>query len=266
MICMDWFVVDSRHKATFEQLRLDSFSSTVEFFSGKGDPDRRALVQQKQVQLPDGSTLVVYYKQYEFAGPSWRFLWRASKARCEFRNYAAFEQLGIPCAERMACGEQRDWLGRLHRAFIVTKALPTSSNLVEFVQRECPTRATTESRKLRALLLDQLADLTRRMHAANFFHHDLVWRNVLVEFAPPAEPKLWFIDCPRGQFDRWSPIRHHRRLKDLASLDKSAMKFCTLGERLEFLRRYLAKTRADSEVKHFTCEVSVYGKQRWPDE
>jgi hypothetical protein len=104
------------------------------------------------------------------------------------------------------------------------------------------------------------------MHAANFFHHDLVWRNILVEFAPPADPKLWFIDCPRGQFDRWSLVRRRRRLKDLASLDKSAMKFCTLGERLEFLKRYLAKTKIDADVKRLAREVSVYGKQRWPDE
>ncbi len=266
MICMDWFVVDSRYKGTFERLQLDSFSRAVEFFSGKGDANRRALVQQKQVQLPDGSTLLVYYKQYEFARPSWRFLWRASKARCEFRNYAAFEQLAIPCAERIACGEQRDWIGRLCRAFIVTKALPNPGNLVEFVQKQCPTRASVGFRKLRALLLNQLADLTRRMHAANFFHHDLVWRNVLVEFTPPGEAKLWFIDCPRGQFDHWSPIRHRRRLKDLASLDKSAMKFCTLGERLEFLKRYLAKHKIDADVKRLAHEVSVYGKQRWPDE
>ena len=172
MICMDWFVVDSRYKPAFERLRLDSFSSAVAFFSGKGDPARRSLVEQKQVQLPDGSSLPVFYKQYEFANASWRYLWRASKARCEFQNYAAFEQLGIPCAERIACGEQRDWIGRLHRAFIVTKALPNSGSLVEFVQQQCPTRATVEFRKLRSLLLNQLADLTRRMHAAKFFHHD----------------------------------------------------------------------------------------------
>lgn len=263
---MDWFVVDSRYKPAFERLRLDSFSSAVAFFSGKGDPARRSLVEQKQVQLPDGSPLPVFYKQYELTSSSWRYLWRASKAKCEFQNYAAFEQLGIPCAERIACGEQRDWLGRLHRAFIVTKALPNSGNLVEFVQQQCPTRATVEFRKLRALLLNQLADLTRRMHAAKFFHHDLVWRNVLVEFAPPDEPKLWFIDCPRGQFDRWSPIQHRRRLKDLASLDKSAIKFCTLGERLEFLERYLAKNKIDADVKRLAREVLVYGKQRWPDE
>jgi len=263
---MDWFVVDSRYKSAFERLRLDSFSRAVDFFSGKGDANRRALVQPKQVQLPDGSMLVVFYKQYEFASPSWRYLWRASKARCEFQNYNAFEQLGIPCAERIACGEQRDWLGRLRRAFIVTKALSNSGNLVEFEQKQCPTRASAEFRKMRSLLLNQLAELTRRMHAAKFFHHDLVWRNLLVELAPRAEPKLWFIDCPRGQFDRWSPLQHRRRLKDLASLDKSAMKYCTLGERLEFLKRYLAKTKMDAQVKQLAREVFAYGKQRWPDE
>ncbi|MBI3849506.1 MAG: hypothetical protein HY298_04330 [Verrucomicrobia bacterium] len=261
---MDWLVVDARYKSAFERLRLDSCSRVIDFFRGKGDPNRRALVQQKTFELADGSSLQVFYKQYEFAGPSWRYLWRSSKARCEFENYKAFEQLGIPCAERIACGEQRDGLGRLRRAFIVTKALSNSGNLVEFMRKHCPTRTTVEFRNIRAHLLTQLATLTRRMHSARFFHHDLVWRNVLVEFAPPNGPKLWFIDCPRGQFDRWSPLRGRRQLKDLALLDKSAMEFCTLGERLEFLKLYLAKTKVDTAVKQLAHKVFAYGKQRWP--
>ena len=265
MIGMDWLVVDSRYKPAFERLRLNSFSRVVDFFSGKGDPNRRALVQQKQVQLSDGSSLPVFYKQYEFARSSWRYLWRASKARCEFQSYGVFEQFGIPCAERIACGEQRDWLGRLCRAFIVTKALPNAGNLVEFVQKFCPGRATAELRRMRARLLDQLAVLTRRMHLAKFFHHDLVWRNILVEFAP-NEPKLWFIDCPRGQFDRWSPLQHRRRLKDLGSLDKSAAKYCSWTERLRFVKLYLGKKRLDAATKQLVRDTLEYRRRRWPDD
>ncbi len=86
----------------------------------------------------------------------------------------------------------------------------------------------------------------------------------LLLLQPPAEPKLWWIDCPRGQFDRWSPLRQRRRLKDLASLDKTAMKLCTRGERLQFLKHYLSKPKLDAAVKRLALETVAYGSRRWP--
>jgi tRNA A-37 threonylcarbamoyl transferase component Bud32 len=137
---------------------------------------------------------------------------------------------------------------------------------VDFVARHCPSGHPPPARVLRVSLRRQLAAMTQRMHAAGFYHHDLVWRNILVTWNPPQEPKLWWIDCPRGQFDRWSPRRRRRGLKDLASLDKSAVKFCTLGERVAFVRDYLGRRRLDDAAKQFLRAVRDYRRDRWPED
>src|SRR5882672_3848106 len=129
-------------------------------------------------------------------------------------------------------GELRDVLGRLCRAFVITEAIPRSWTLPQFVEEFCPNRETAESQELRDGLCRQMATLVRRIHDAGFFHHDLVWRNILVTWTPPDAPKVWWIDCPRGGFSR----QRRRQIKDLASLGKMAAKHCSNAERLEFLK------------------------------
>jgi len=207
----------------------------------------------------------VFYKQYEYVPAAWGFVGRASKAQCEFKNYDVFGRLGIPCAERMACGESRDGLGRLRRAFIITRAVPEAMSLIDFVKQHCPHTMGT-SRKLRANLLRQLAILTGRMHAAEFFHNDLVWRNILVTWQPPDGLRLWLIDCPRGRFRRWTFRRRHHQLKDLALLDKSAARFCTRAERVAFVREYLGLKGLNHSAKRLIRDALDYRKRRWPED
>jgi tRNA A-37 threonylcarbamoyl transferase component Bud32 len=261
---MTQLVVVPEHRALFDALGLTDFERVIDHFGGERPREERVVVRAGILRSTLSSPLAVFYKQYDYRGGSWKFLWRASKARCEFRNYAALERLGVRCAQRIAFGERRDWLGRLERAFLLTQAVPDTQTLVEFEQRACADRSTAAARALRDRLSRQLAAMTRRIHEAGFFHHDLVWRNVLVQHTPPSEPQVWWIDCPRGGFDRWSPWRARRRLKDLASLDKQAKLRCTRGERLAFLMHYLQKDRVDADVKRLAREVLAYGQARWP--
>jgi hypothetical protein len=155
-------------------------------------------VKPQTLTLPDGTKLDVFFKQYEYAPPAWSFQGRRSKARYEFENYSTLDRFGLPVAGHMACGEERDGLGRLRRAFILTRAGPEAQTLVEFVRWHCPDRATRDK------LLQQLAAAARTMHAGDFFHHDFVWRNILVNRAPEGTP---LIDCPRGGVRRWGKHR-----------------------------------------------------------
>ncbi len=258
--------IASPYQAPFTRLGLDSFDAISKFFVHEALPQNTAvIVRRSAIVLAGGAGLEVFYKQYEFASPSWKFIGRASKARCEWDNYAVFTRLGIPCAEAIACGEQRDALGRLRRAFILTRAVSDAPTLIEF-WREIAGEKTRRARSIRLRLARELASMTRRIHDANFFHHDLVWRNILVTSQNPDEPKLWWIDCPRGSFDSWSPWQNRKRLKDLASLDKSAVKFCPPRERLVFLKTYLGKKQLDAEVKSFARAVVDYRRTRWPED
>jgi len=267
--------IDALCEPIFRALGLSSFASVVAFFSPPAPLQRTTvLVRPGTLAAAGRSPLHVFYKQYEYQPAAWSFLGRASKARREYENYAVLRQLDIPSAEPVAFGEQRDGFGRLRRAFIITRTIPEARPLPEFV---APATAAVTSgaapaglragvpRDERAALRRQLAVFTRRIHDAGFFHHDLYWRNILVTRPPAAPPQLWWIDCPRGRFDRWSPWRHRRRLKDLASLDKAGSEFCSRAERVAFIREYLNEKRLSPEGKRLIRDVLVYRRRRWPE-
>jgi hypothetical protein len=258
--------IDPCHRQMFAEFGLNSFESVTRLLGGDQAPKRTTvLVKPAILGSTSGSALPVFYKQYELCPASWAFIGRSSKACREFYNYAVLTRLGIACAERLACGERRDWIGRLRRAFIVTRAIPDAMTLTQFLTAHCPNRSAPSARQLRDALRVQLAAMVRTIHAAGFFHRDLFWRNVLVTWRSPGEPKIWWIDCPRGHFNRWSPWRHQHRLKDLASLDKSAALHCTRGERLAFIRDYLGELHSDAATKQLARETLHYRKRRWPE-
>jgi tRNA A-37 threonylcarbamoyl transferase component Bud32 len=260
---MSFFWINKEYKSSLERLGWLSSEEIVKFFT-----DNQKLlpvfIKEAVLKISQENLLTVFYKQYHYAKPSWKFALRASKARCEFRNYSEFQKLGIPSARPVVCGEQRDYFGRLSTAFIITQAIPHATDLVTFFTQYLADRKDAATRRLRREVLHALAKMTRRLHCADFFHHDLVWRNILVTWDNNG-PALWWIDCPRGQYDRWSPLRYRRRIKDLASLDKSAMQFCTRGERLAFVQCYLDKQRATAEVRQLVHATLTYGKRRWPN-
>lgn len=236
--------------------------------NGRGEAALRTTVIVRQQTMPaaDGSEVPVFFKTYEYPPTSFEFWGRASKARCEFLNYEAFVGLGIRCAERIACGEMRDWMGRLQRAFIITRAIPGAMTLPEFAKQHPRAECSPHNRSLRSSVLEQVATMTRQIHDAGFHHQDLVWRNILVTLAPGDDPKVWWIDCPRGGFDRWSPWRRRKRIKDLASLDKAASRHCSRAERLRFLCAYLQEPRTNDAVRKLAKEVVMYRRQRWPED
>lgn len=249
------------YEAAWKALGVDSVQVASARFLDSPPPTRtNVIVHPTHMPLPGGTKLDVFYKQYEFARPAWKFLGRPSKARCEFQNYAIFAKLGIACAEPVACGEERDALGRLRRAFIVTRAIIGAKTLVEFWSER------TAAHRERAVLIEQLARWTRRIHDENFFHHDLVWRNILVSRDSTGAAQLWWIDCPRGAFNRWPPLRPRKQLKDFASLDKSAARLCTRTERLRFVKVYLGIARLNDTAKQLIRDELAYRKSRWPED
>jgi hypothetical protein len=260
----DLLLVDPDFRRRFEELELHSAAAVLRFLGGDATVGNKTIVAPVALRFRDGSVEQVFFKQYVFPTPAWAFIGRRSKARREFENYEAFRQMDIPCAQALACGELRDALGRLQRAFIVTRAVPDAQTLIEFMQTRCPSRAAVASRKLRLEIINQLAPMVGRMHGRNFFHNDLVWRNILVTCPPQGAPGLWWIDCPRGRFV-WIR-RHGLQFKDLAALDKQASRHCSRGERLAFLKAYLGKGRLDADEKRMARSVIAYKHQRWSDE
>jgi len=250
----------------FEARSLRSCDAVLRYFQAGELPEAGVTIRQATLGLSGGPETPVFFKQYNYRPPAWRFIGRASKARREFENYAVFHRLGIPAAQAIACGEQRDAIGRLRRAFILTRAIQGAVPLNEFVQKTCGDRSRRETRATRTRLIELIAAMTRRMHDAGFFHYDLVWRNLLVTPATNGASGVWWIDCPRGRFDHGSPLRRRRQLRDLASLDKVASQLCPAGERVKFIKAYLKSIRLDREAKQLIRGVLDYRRKRWPED
>jgi len=269
---MNLLVVDPRWQPTFLQLGIRASSEVVALFGGKPivrscDPAVRSsgtVVQSHSLVLPAGEIVPVFLKQYCFRPGSWGFWLRWSKARREFENYAVFERLGIRCAQRIAFGEDRDGLGRLRHAFILTRAVPNSSALLDYLQDPDFARAQARRPDAGGAFRRQLADMLRRIHAAGFYHRDLYLRNVLIESVPGQSPRLCWIDCPRGSFVRGFLRRRRSVIKDLATLDRAAIEHFPRVERMRFIKDYLSRTRLDEDGKRLIRQVLAYRRRRWP--
>jgi hypothetical protein len=291
--------IDPLFYELFEGMRWRTFNDVVQWFSLPVTGDQPAVqVAPRNLKPADSPGIDVYYKQYDYVRPAWKFLGRPSKARCEFRNYGVLTSLGVRCAQRIAWGEDRTGLGRLRRAFILTQAVPNAVPLLEYIRNPRHRACALAPRDLVRRLAGELAQMTRVIHQAGFFHNDLVWRNILVTTALDGSPTLWWIDCPRGHFVATGWRRSRFRIKDLASLDKSAARWCSPTVRLRFLLDYLAiprlrvcakmnsdfaggswaggqgasdeHIRSDQtlspEVKQWIRKVLTYRRRRWPED
>ena len=254
---MERLFVNPKFANAFTRRGWNNFSTVFAHFFPNYTRRGKMMVEPVTIPTPDGA-VPAFFKLYHHGRSGWRFWMRSSKARCEFENYAIFECLGVAAAEHIACGEERAWTGRLQRAFIITRAVPQASELDDFF-------ATTPGTRWRRRVLEELAGMVRRLHAADFFYYDLVWRNILVsQETPEKEPRLFLIDCPRGGLARFA--KHRKCLRDLASLDKTAARLCSRAERLRFLLCYLGKNRLDDEVKAMAHACLKYRHERWPED
>ncbi len=252
---MTYISIEEPFQPVLRGLGLDSFDAAIGHFTRQAALCGEVFVTRATLQH-GGGALDVFFKLYRHPRPSWRFCWRASKARREFENYRVLARLGAPVAARVAVAEKRDALGRLCGAWIITVAVPQAQTLVEFAGQ--PSNSAH-----RQALLYEVAGIARALHVARFQHHDFVWRNILVSSAGPT-PRIFLIDCPRGGIRRWGWKR--AQLRDLASLDKSAARFCRRTERLRFLLKYLGKDRLDDEARALSRACMDYRRTRWPED
>lgn len=249
--------ITDRWRPVFNSLDLTSCEAASAHFLRQESQKRGVTVVQRELETA-GKTERLFFKQYYYSPASWRFLGRPAKAAREAQSYAELARLGLAVPEVICWGEDRDTIGRLRQAVIATVAVPDAVELPDFLKRTRHARNPQDQATRRAVLND-LADSVRRMHAACFYHHDLVGRNLLYSSSTAAgRSRLWWIDCPRGAYDHWSPMRPRKRLRDLAGLDKTGAQFCSRVERLRWLLAYLGKSRLSPEDKLMARSIVAY--------
>ncbi|HIG28390.1 MAG TPA: hypothetical protein EYQ50_11555 [Verrucomicrobiales bacterium] len=160
----------------------------------------------------------------------------------------------------------RDPISRLSGAFILTVELPNAVSLVQFYREQIQETPARKRKQVKDAVIRQLATMTKTIHSNNFFHHDLVWRNVLVRLNNEIQPELYWIDCPRGSMETRPFLRNRKRIKDLASLDKCGAVYFSKRERLEFIKIYLGHSSKSQEIRRLISQVQSYRKKRWPDD
>jgi len=106
-------------------------------------------------------------------------LFGASQVRREFANLARLHEWQLTEAMPLAFGEERR-AGWLWRSFLITTGIAEPMPVDAFIRDVLPRLAGAERRSVRGELLRQVARLTRVMHARQFTHGDLYWRNLVI--------------------------------------------------------------------------------------
>jgi hypothetical protein len=165
----------------------------------------------------------------------WRYFLRPAKSVIEAKNYRMMEAIQVPVPKVLAIGERR-YFGGLVNAFIMTEGVAESETLEAYAENHSKQRDRAFFE-----IFDQLADIVQRMHAANFYHIDLQWRNVLVQKKSEKNEdgiRVFLIDCPRGGRRRLPYRMWNGKMHDLAGLEKLGRVYLSAKERLRWFKRY----------------------------
>ena len=211
----------------------------------------------REIELPDPSAAhprTIFIKRYAF--PTYASRWNGalrgtlfgrSKVRREFDNLAWLRAHGFDAPLPVAWGEERAG-GWLTRSFLISEGIPEPVALDKFIRDTLPSQPPS----LRHELIKALAGVTRRLHDAQFVHHDLFWRNIILSGGRLDHFAL--IDAHKGRvWSRWNGRRS--RAADLAALDAPAPWYFRRTERLRFFLLYRGASRLASGDKALLRDV-----------
>jgi tRNA A-37 threonylcarbamoyl transferase component Bud32 len=203
----------------------------------------------------------VYFKCYVYRKRGLhKHLARPAKSAVEFWAYSRLRELQIPTLEVVAFAERR-LFGRLLAGCIVTNAIHDSIDLEDFaltIWCHWPrARRMGTARAIAATLLKQ----ARTAHLSGFFHHDLKWRNILVNRAGEPGSLVW-IDAPRASRMRWRERRGV--ITDLSGLARIAISLFSRFELMRFLHLYLGEGGSSADAKKLFRQVQRHLGRRMP--
>lgn len=211
-----------------------------------------------RIALPDGESL--YFKRYVYAPRKLLEFWlRPSKAAVEAFGFNRLQRLGIPSLEVLAFGELR-FLGMLRGAFLVTRGVPHSQSMDSFAENVWHPMPPSERKRVYGEISGKLVEQVRRAHQGRFFHHDLKWRNILIQTDQQGSHTPIWIDCPRARVQR---LRWRRGVMvDLSGLGRLALSYCTLRQRYGFVRRYLGEEADKEDAKRLYRRIQAHQARR----
>ncbi|MGI9324515.1 MAG: lipopolysaccharide kinase InaA family protein [Pseudomonadales bacterium] len=205
-----------------------------------------------RVLSADGS--VLYAKHEVYAPKDQLKHWlRPARTTIEAYAYGRIHAAEIPAAKVLAWGERRR-MGCPTESLIVTLAVPDTLDLRRFVTGPWAAMSAADKRESYQQIAAQLAEQLKRAHAMGFVHHDLKWRNVLIQRTADGFLPVW-IDAPRGAVWRWRAAR--RPIVDLGDLAPSSLDLTSVYDRMRFVCRYLGKKRSPGDASRLYRRIAA---------
>jgi len=205
---------------------------------------------------------VIYFKRYVLRRRKPQFTYPLpSKPVVENFGFNALNEIGIPSLDVLAIGERRKY-GRLIAGFIVTRSIENSVDLETFAANQWYNMPEPQRSQAYLQISESILMQLKTAHEHNFCHHDLKWRNILVQEKGGVYKTTW-IDCPRAEYMR---LRNKRRiLVDIGSLARLAMSYLPVHEQLRWLQRYVDVTGCPYTARDLFVSVQKFMTSRQPE-
>jgi tRNA A-37 threonylcarbamoyl transferase component Bud32 len=225
-----------------EFLDVSGLHSFDDFMRLEGMVVKRA-VRERSTQRLDMGGATVYVKKHFFPGirEILKNLFRLQLpvgALHEWRALLAFHAHNIPTMIPI-CAGRKPLLWKIEKgSFLLTDDLGEASRLDDFlkVHGAIPSRGKIPETKKR--ILENLADITRKMHSAGINHRDYYLCHILMD----SREQLYVIDLHRVNIRE--KVGQRWMVKDLAALLFSSLEVpVTDGQRLAFYKRYMQINR-----------------------
>ncbi|MEA3366643.1 MAG: lipopolysaccharide kinase InaA family protein [Planctomycetota bacterium] len=229
----------------------------------------RSTVRLVLADPASGAPRAVYLKRHRRV--PWRMQLRRTVSLNEPESFARHEagglvrlaDLGIASMRPVLLGEEIRRGGRAERSLLATEEIAGATQADDYCEAHfagpLSPAETTEKRRL----IRQIADIARRLHAADLSHRDFYLCHIMVRPVEGREPVLHLIDLQR--------LTHHRHgigrrwiVKDLAALLFSSWPgpatgvrspVFTQADRLRFARAYFQADRLTAEHKRLLRAV-----------
>jgi hypothetical protein len=252
------FLIEPGCEPQLGEMGINAGMDWVNFASGQLVSDS-PTTRCRRISAADGGAF--YFKRYHFPFQRGIQFWmRPGKAAVEVWAYRQLAALGIPTLEVVAFGEERA-LGVLKSNFLVTRAVPDSQDLYRFAMDAWYPMPEPMRRQVYREVSNQLVGQVRRAHKGRLFHHDLKWRNILVQKQGDHYATVW-IDAPRASRMQFRGRRG--AIVDLAGLARIAVSLLSVYDRMRFVCRCLGKGRKPGDAKRLYRQVAANLGRRPP--
>jgi tRNA A-37 threonylcarbamoyl transferase component Bud32 len=252
------FRVDEAWRPTLEAFGITETSDWARFV-GDQLMSMSISIRCYRCELPGQPT--IYLKRYVYPRNYWHeFILRPAKPAVEFWAYSRLHALGIPTLEVAAFAERR-LFGMMIAGCIVTRGILNTIDLDTFARTVWCHWPRARRKEVARALARRLLAQARTAHSNGFFHHDLKWRNILVN--PTGDPgSLVWIDAPRASRMRFRENRGV--ITDLSGLARIAISVFSRFELMRFVHMYLGESATSSGAKRLFRQVQRHLGRRMP--